>query len=75
MFPYGLVKGFHTDVAEPYVVAVVLESDIAFVVFTAAVVEELIGERPVGFAEFAVLEHFCPLGSPEVVFNYIFTIL
>ena len=41
-----LIEGFNADVAEPNVVAVVLEADIAFVILTAAVVEELECEGP-----------------------------
>ena len=69
-----LIEGFNADVAEPNVVAVVLEADIAFVILTAAVVEELECEGPFFLAELAVLEQFCPLRSPEVVFNHILTV-
>ncbi len=53
----------------------ILEADETFAVLATAVVEQFECKGPCGFAEFAVLEHFCPLGSPQMVFNHIGVVL
>ena len=35
-----LIEHFYTDIAEPDVIAVILEADIALMIFTAAIVEQ-----------------------------------
>ena len=53
----------------------ILESDVAFMVLTAAVVQEFEGERPFLLAELAGLEHVGPLLCPQMVLNYVNIIL
>ena len=42
----GLFENLHADIAEPDVVAVILESDVTLMVLAAAVVQQLEGQRP-----------------------------
>lgn len=53
----------------------ILETDESFALFSAAVVQQFEGKRPFFLAEFAGLKHFCPFWSPQVIFQYIFSIL
>ncbi len=69
-----LVHHLHTHVAVPYVVAVVLERDVATVL-------ALVDHHAVGIGELASLlelagvQHLLPLGSPQVVLQYLLVVL
>ena len=47
----------------------ILQTDVSFVVFTAAVQQQFVGFRPFVLAEFAVVEHLFPFRGPQVVFH------
>ncbi len=53
----------------------VLETDESFAVGSATVIQQFKSQRPFFLAELAGLEHFCPLGSPQMVLNHIFVVL
>lgn len=53
----------------------ILETDVAFVVLTTAVVQELECERPLLLRELGGLEHIGPLWSPQMVLNHVDTVL
>ena len=53
----------------------VLQSDEPFVVVSPAVVEQAESQRPLLFTEFALLEHFRPLRSPQVIFEHVLPVL
>ena len=53
----------------------VLKADVAFVVLTAAVVQQLKRQGPLLGAELAVLQHLGPLGSPQVVLHDVLVVL
>ena len=47
----------------------ILESDETFLVFTTAIQQEFVSQRPFIFAKLAVIQHFLPCRSPQVIFN------
>ena len=69
-----LIHNFDADIAVPYVIAVVLNCDVAailsFVNHQAICTWEF-----ATFAEFAVVKHFFPLRGPKVIFQNFFAIL
>ena len=69
------VHDLNADILEPYIVSMILESDVPFVVFATAVVQKFEGKRPFLLAELACLEHICPLRSPQMVLYDILTVL
>lgn len=70
-----LFENFDTDVAIPYVIAMILQTDVTFVFFAATVIQQFESQRQFILAELAVLKHLRPLGSPEVVFKDILAVL
>ena len=44
-------------------------------VFTTAVQQQFVSQRPFVFAEFAVIQHFLPLLCPQMIFNNRFIVL
>ena len=53
----------------------ILDTDVTLVLGSAAIVQEFESDRPGLCAELAVLEHFCPLRSPEVILENVRIIL
>jgi hypothetical protein len=71
----GLFVHLDTYVTIPYVVAMVLESDVATVLLTLNN-HHIVSSREVAtLAELAAIEHFLPLRSPEVILQNLFAIL
>ena len=71
----GPLEFLDPDVAEPDVVAVVLQADVAFVVLAAAVDQQVVGFGPFFLAELALVEHLFPLRGPQVILEYLLAVL
>ena len=62
-----LLKNLNLDVAEPYIVTMILEADVTLVVLTTYVSKELVSYGPLLLAELRVIDQLSPLVSPQVI--------
>ena len=70
-----LLDNFHTDITIPYFIAVILEAEIALLVVTATVLEQLECQGPVLLTELAALQQVDPFLAPQLVAEHLHTVL